>query len=277
MISLSLCEIMIEVMPRSLSWRSSPSRCAESLSLSAAVGSSRISSRTSFDSALAISTSCCLPTPSWPTGVTGFSSRPTEASSLRGLGVGQVPVDEAAAAPPLVAEEDVLGDRQVRHQRELLVDDHDPDVLAVADAAEVHRLAVVDDLAVVAAGRVDAREHLHQRGLAGAVLTADRVDLAAADVEVDVLQRLDPGEGLGDGAHLQDVLGHGSRRPRRRVRCAAQECGPCGCRRGRPSGAGQLRRGRLRRRREQRGRAGLAVVRPGPAARAPPGPAGLGR
>ena len=50
------------------------------MSFSAAVGSSRMSSFTSLDSALAISTSCCLPTPSWPTGVTGFSWRPTEAS-----------------------------------------------------------------------------------------------------------------------------------------------------------------------------------------------------
>ena len=179
-ISLSLCEIMIEVMPRSWSRRSRPSRCSESLSLSAAVGSSRISSRTSLDSALAISTSCCLPTPSWPTGVTGFSSRPTDVQQLPASALAQVPVDEAAAAALLVAEEDVLRDREVGDQRELLVDDHDPDVLAVADAAEVDGLAVVDDLAVVAAGRVDARQHLHQRGLAGAVLTADRVDLAAA-------------------------------------------------------------------------------------------------
>ena len=33
----------------------------------------------------------------------------------------------------LVAEEDVLGDRQVGDQRELLVDDHDAGCLAVAD------------------------------------------------------------------------------------------------------------------------------------------------
>ena len=69
------------MMPCALSWRSRPSRCSESLSFSAAVGSSRISSLTSLDSALAISTSCCLPTPSWPTGVTGRSSRPTRARS----------------------------------------------------------------------------------------------------------------------------------------------------------------------------------------------------
>src|SRR5918994_853497 len=103
-ISPSLCEIMMLVIPRSRSRRIRSSRCAESVSLSAAVG----------------------------------------------LGVGLVPVDEPAAAAPLVAQEHVLRDGQVGHQRELLVDDHDAHVLAVADAVEPDRLSVVDDLAVVA-------------------------------------------------------------------------------------------------------------------------------
>ena len=57
------------------------SRCRLSLSLSAAVGSSRISSFTSLDSALAISTSCCLPTPMSAIRVCGLSSSPTRSSS----------------------------------------------------------------------------------------------------------------------------------------------------------------------------------------------------
>ena len=83
-ISLSLCEIMIDVMPCPCRCSSRFSRCSESESLSAAVGSSRMSSFTFLESALAISTSCCLPTPSWPIGVVGFSSRPTRASSKIG-------------------------------------------------------------------------------------------------------------------------------------------------------------------------------------------------
>ena len=39
----------------------------------------------------------------------------------------------------LVAEEDVLGDRQERHQGQLLVDDDDAEVLAVGDVAELRR------------------------------------------------------------------------------------------------------------------------------------------
>jgi hypothetical protein len=40
-----------------------------------------MSSRTSLDSAFAISTSCCLPTPMSSTGVVGFSRSPTRSSS----------------------------------------------------------------------------------------------------------------------------------------------------------------------------------------------------
>ena len=80
-ISLSLWEIMIEVIPLRRSPSSRLSRCWESASLSAAVGSSRISSLTSLARALAISTSCCLPMPMFLISVEGSSVRPTRASS----------------------------------------------------------------------------------------------------------------------------------------------------------------------------------------------------
>src|SRR5690606_35790756 len=98
---------------------------------------------------------------------------------LGGLVVGAVPVDDAALGT-LVAEEDVLRDRQLRAERQLLVDDDDAGVLAVADAAELALPPVEDDLTLVRAVRVDAGQHLHQRRLPGAVLTADGVDLTAA-------------------------------------------------------------------------------------------------
>ena len=108
----------------------------------------------------------------------------------------------------LVAEEDVLGDRQHRHQRKLLVDDDDALAFAVVDAFEVAFLAAIDDLAVIGAGRIDARQHLHQRRLAGAVLADHGVDFALLDAEVDVRQRLDAGKRLGDAAHLQNRRSH---------------------------------------------------------------------
>jgi hypothetical protein len=90
------------------------------------------------------------------------------------------------------------------------VDDHDADGLTVADAAEVHRLAVEHDLAVVAAGRVHAGQHLHEGGLAGAVLPADGVDLPAPDVERHVRERRHTGKSLGDAAHLEQYVVHPS-------------------------------------------------------------------
>jgi hypothetical protein len=82
------------------------------------------------------------------------------------------------------------------------------------DAGEAAFLAFEMDLAVVAAEGIDAGQHLHQRRLAGAVLAADGVDLAALDAEIDVLQRLDARKRLGDAAHLEDdVLAQDMRLP----------------------------------------------------------------
>src|SRR5919204_343233 len=53
----------------------------------------------------------------------------------------------------------------------------------------------------------EAREHLDQRRLAGAVLADQRVDLAAVEREVDAVQRPRAGERLAQPADRQD-LGH---------------------------------------------------------------------
>src|SRR5690606_40026712 len=67
----------------------------------------------------------------------------------------------------------VLRDGEVGAERELLVDDDDALLLAVPDRAELARLAGEEDLAVVAAVRVDAGQDVHQRRLAGAVLRSE--------------------------------------------------------------------------------------------------------
>ena len=76
-ISLSLWEIMMDVMPSCLNLSSSSSRALESSSLREAVGSSRISSRAFLARALAISTICCFPTPISLINVWEDSLRPT--------------------------------------------------------------------------------------------------------------------------------------------------------------------------------------------------------
>ena len=53
-------------------------------------------------------------------------------------------------------------------------------------------------------GLVEPVEDVHQRRLAGAVLAEQRVHLAAAEVEVDVVVRDDAREALRDAAQLED-------------------------------------------------------------------------
>ena len=55
-------------------------------------------------------------------------------------------------------------------------------------------------------GLVHADEDLHQRGLAGAVLAHQGVDGPGTDFEVDVVERLDAREGLGDALHPEEVV-----------------------------------------------------------------------
>src|SRR5205823_254200 len=94
------------------------------------------------------------------------------------------------------AEVDVLGDGESADQFEVLMDHADAGRDRVARRGEVDGIAVDDDLAGI--GTVDAGEDVHQRRLAGAVLTEERVDLAGPDLEVDPGIRQNAGEGLGD-------------------------------------------------------------------------------
>ena len=206
-ISLSLWLMMMLVTPWPFRWRIRSSRWPESSSLSAAVGSSRISSFTSLESALAISTSCCLPTLMCWTGVTGFSLEAHAGQQLCCFQVGLPPVHPAVVGL-FVAQVDVLGDGQVRAQRQFLVDDHDAALLAVRDAGEIAGFVFEEDVAVEGVVRIDAGQHFHEGGFPGAVFTADGVDLTAVHVQGDVLQGFHAGEGLGDSSHLKNGCVH---------------------------------------------------------------------
>ena len=110
------------------------------------------------------------------------------------------PVDRAEATGRGVADEDVLGDRQVREEPRLLVDDCDPQRASVRRAGDLHRFTVEPDRPAV--GLMDAGEDLDQRALAGAVLADQRVDFTGKEVERDVVERLRRREPLGDPAQL---------------------------------------------------------------------------
>jgi hypothetical protein len=112
-----------------------------------------------------------------------------------------VEVEGAGEAGGLVAEHHVLGDGEDGDQHEVLVHHADTGRDGVAGAGEVLHLVVEQDLALV--GPVEAVQDVHQRGLAGAVLTEQAVDLPRLDGQRDPVVGDQRPEALGDVTQLQ--------------------------------------------------------------------------
>src|SRR5581483_3724134 len=102
----------------------------------------------------------------------------------------------------LPAQVHVLDDVEVVREREILVDDLDPELRGLLRAVHGHRLAVEEELALV--HRVDAGDALDERRLAGAVVADEGHHLALAHLEIDVGQGLDGAEGLRHSAQLEE-------------------------------------------------------------------------
>jgi hypothetical protein len=129
------------------------------------------------------------------------------AQELAGPAPHRTPVEEGHArhlANQLAAEEDVVGDRHLPRQRQLLVDRRNPPGPGVLGPGEFHHPPVEPHLAGVRPVR--AGHHLDQRGFACAVVADQRHHLAAAELEVDALERQHAAEPLGDARHRK--LGH---------------------------------------------------------------------
>ena len=114
-----------------------------------------------------------------------------------------------------MAEQNVLGDGQLRNEAELLIDRRDAERLRIARRRNRRRPAVEQDLARIF--RVRAAEHFHQRRLAGAVLAQEHVHFASAQIEVDAIERDDTRKHLANPAHLEhgrtgEKIDHGRRR-----------------------------------------------------------------
>ena len=122
------------------------------------------------------------------------------------------PQPERAARVAVVAEHDVLRDRERLDEPEVLVHHEDARVERVARRVEVDAAAVQRDLALVRP--VEAGEDVRERALAGAVLAEQRVHLADGGFEVDAVVRDDAGEALRDSAHRNGRRG-AARRPSR--------------------------------------------------------------
>ena len=113
---------------------------------------------------------------------------------------------QAAPADPervrsVAPEADVLGDRQVRAEIDLLVDGADAQPLRVERARRLDLVSLEEDAAGV--GGVDSSQDLDQGRLPGPVLPHDGMDFAGEQAEVDFRERLDAREALRDALHLE--------------------------------------------------------------------------
>src|ERR1043165_5537003 len=108
---------------------------------------------------------------------------------VRGARLERIAAQQEARA--FHTEEYVLGHREMRTERELLMNMGDScTVLVPRDRAAV--------------GRDEAGEDVQQGALAGAVLADQRVHFAHIEREVDAVQRDGRAEALGDAAQLED-------------------------------------------------------------------------
>ena len=94
----------------------------------------------------------------------------------------------------------VLGDGQGGHQHEVLVDHRHPCPDGVGRRRDPARFPVQAHLARV--GPVQPVQDLHERALAGSVLSQERVDLAGRDLQMDVVVGKHAGKPLGDPRQL---------------------------------------------------------------------------
>ena len=137
------------------------------------------------DSARAISTICCCPSRRSSTRVNGSISSSRSAISARSGA--PLPRNRRRSRPcNLAPHEDVVAHVEIGREAQFLMDDRDAAIARVGRGGEGDARAVKLDEA--RGRRHDAGQNLHQRRLAGAVLSEQRGHLAAMDVEVHALQ-----------------------------------------------------------------------------------------
>ena len=100
-----------------------------------------------------------------------------------------------------VAQDDVVHHRQLRHEREFLVDDADPGVPRRLRRLEDERPALDEHLARVRAH--EPGDHLHERALAGAVLAEQGMHLRVSDRDVGAVECPNAAEVFLDGPSHQ--------------------------------------------------------------------------
>src|SRR5690606_28946351 len=114
---------------------------------------------------------------------------------------------EQTEAARLAPQEQVLRDRQLGHEHELLVHDGDALIARVAGLQKALLAPGDEHAARVAAVRIDAAEHLEQGGFASAVFAAQTHDLAGAHGQRRAMERAHAAERLLDALEREDLAG----------------------------------------------------------------------
>ena len=165
------------------------------------VGSSINSTRASRASARQISTICRAGSERSLSRLSGWiSGCGNSSSSARARAHRRGTVDPPAMRH-LVAEEDVVGDRQVRAERELLMDERDAAVARIAGRGGREPRAVEVHLAAI--GLHLSGQHVHERALPRPVLAEQGQHLAGANGQIDPVERDRRAVALRDAVDLQ--------------------------------------------------------------------------
>ena len=155
------------------------------------------------DSARAISTICCWPRRSSSTGVSGSMSSSSSAISAR---VWRSSSAKSTPVAPRISRPMKMLSRTLRFGARLSSWWMIEMPRSRASVEEEKATGLPSRMISPEVGLHDAGEDLHQRRLAGAVLAEQRRHLAAVDVEVHALERVDRAVGLGDVARGEHDL-----------------------------------------------------------------------
>ncbi len=110
------------------------------------------------------------------------------------------PVDETQPGGR-IADDDVVGDREMRDERQLLKDAGDTFPVGGGRGGEAHFPAFEVKLAFV--GSHHSRHDLDERRFAGSVLSEDGVNTAGGNVQLGLLQRPHSAVALGNPCHAK--------------------------------------------------------------------------
>ena len=102
------------------------------------------------------------------------------------------PIHRAHLGQWLVAQKDILGNRQVRNGRQFLVHHADARSQGLARRAEMHACAVDAHFTVIVV--IDAGNDFHGGGFASPVFANEAVNLAGLERHINILQRRDAAE-----------------------------------------------------------------------------------